>query len=720
MLEPKLVPAEDEEAYRKHYLRTDMVQVIVIIGVLGLASLVYVRGDLASLGHDSRVMQVFANRIVAGAALTGASVALGRATTSRAFDRALALMLMTLVASTAHVFYVRPPNVVAYLPINLLLVTLLWFVMPGPLVMRGLAAFAISLVTARSGHFAELPPIATHALGLAHAITHLIGLPISIRMARLRRDRFRAQLAAERTQAQLLAEKERAEELARAKSDFLATMSHEFRTPMNAVLGLSEVLLHSHLPPMQHEQVQTIHRNADGLLVLLNDILEHAKLDAGRLTLDPTSVDLHELTCNAVAAVQHRAEEKHLTLTTTLPPDLPRHVVVDGTRLRQILVNLLSNAVKFTEHGAVTLEVCQRNVEKDKLTLVFRVTDTGMGIAEENIERIFSAFEQATPQRLGNQGGTGLGLSISRRLAQQMGGTLTVSSTLGKGSTFEFVVPTRTAEAPKARKSTRPVPLGSATELRILIAEDNTTNQSVAVAMLEQLGYAADIVDNGQLALEAAQKTPYDVILMDRHMPGIDGLEATRRIRTRLGSKPYIVAMTASAFAEDRAVCLDAGMDDFIAKPIRLADLREALVRARTRDVSPNSVRHASLPPSQPEPTLLAFDPAPLDQLRALAELGEPGFLEKLCEDFIRDSGTHIKRFPEWITQGDAETLKRTTHGMKSAAASLGAVAMSRTCAEIEKLSESTPLETCLPLVARLEGEFDAAKDWLKQELEKH
>ncbi len=739
MLEPKLAPLEDEEAYRRRFMTADAVQVFVIIGVLGAASLVFIRDDLALLGKDPRVLHVFINRLITGAVLTGAASALSRARTGASFDRTLALMLAAIVGSSAHVFLVQPPNFVAHLPINLLLVALLWFVMPGPIVTRGAAALALSIIAAFSRHPSEVPPVAARSLELAHVLVHLIGLPIAMRYARLRRDQFKSQLAEDRTRAQLVVEKDRAEALARAKSDFLATMSHEFRTPMNAVLGLSEVLMHSNLPRTEHEHVRAIHQSANGLLVLINDILEHAKLSAGHLELNPVPIDIEALAQNALDTVRYRAEAKGLVLALTMEPGTPRHVLVDETRLRQILVNLLSNAVKFTDRGSVKLIVAPREVSADKHTLAFSVTDTGMGILPENLERIFSPFEQEGSKRVGNRGGTGLGLAISRNLAKLMGGTLTAQSSPGKGSTFELVFPAPEVDAPATKETAVHTTNVAATPLRILIAEDNDTNQRVAVAMLAQLGQHADIVGNGLLAVEAATRTPYDVIFLDRHMPELDGLEAARRIRAVLGSKPYLMALTAAAFPEDRAQCFEAGMDDFIAKPLRLAELREALVRARERGVSANATSDLNIlespaalyapPPISVTPATSTatstatnspdFDPAPLEPLRALAEMGEPEFLTNLVRDFIRNWSAEMERFPELIAAGDAATFKRLVHSMKSAAASLGAMRVSATCLRLEKLSKPETLDTCPPLVAQLKDEFAAATRWLEEQIAK-
>ncbi len=714
----KLPPeAGDDEGHQKHLSRADITLTLVILGVLGIISIAFARSDIAALGHDPLAVGSLVNRGLTASVLTCAAIVLARSTNRKTFDRAIITMLIAIVLSTTHVLREWRPNYLAYLPVNLVFVSVLWFVMPGPLVARGLTAVALSVITLRSAADSTLPLVARHAAILSHIFAHLLGLPIAIRLVRLDRERFQAQLAEKRARKQLAAAKERAEALARAKSDFLATMSHEFRTPMNAVLGLSEVLAHSSLTPVQHETIKTIHNSAEGLLVLLNDILDHAKIDAGRMTLDPRSIDIHELVENAVATIRYKTNEKHLTVEVSSSPTVPHHIWGDGPRLRQILVNLLSNAVKFTDIGKVRLDIDSRVLGDQKHEIRLRVEDTGIGISEENLERIFSPFEQANTAIRVNRGGTGLGLSISRNLAQLMGGSLTARSVPGKGSIFEFVFPTKEAEPSETPVAPHTVDDESGSPLRILVVEDNRTNQRVAMAMLEQLGYTADMVENGKIAVEQLEKTFYDVIFMDRHMPELDGLQATIRIRELPGKRPYIVAMTASAFADDRAACADAGMDDFVAKPVRLEDLRRALLRARKRTVS--STQRAVVEVQGPlnHDALPVLDRAPLEQLRTLETLGEPGFLRNLCADFIRDSEVRIEGLPNLILAGDARTVEREAHSMKSASASMGTLRVSATCAEIERLAHGETLDPCGPLVVRLRREFFDAKVDLEREL---
>lgn len=719
MLERPLSPPEDEAAYRQHHLASDANQSILlaILAILGCCAFVW--NDWVLLGHTTTFWGLLPVRLVVVLVSLGCIATLLRTKDPRVFDRVVVTFVLTLKVATLYIVSIHPPD---YLGLDfsiLLTINALYLAVPGPLSARIFGAIGLSGISILfKGHMPRMLPC-DPALLMAHGLAHGVGIPLSMRMARLRRSQFQAQLAEKRVRLQLEAEKERAETLARAKSTFLTTMSHEFRTPMNAVLGLSEVLIHSNLPQEQHDIAKTIHKNADGLLVLLNDILDHAKIDAGHMTVDPGPVDIRELAEGALATVRYRATEKHLRLEFNCTPDIPRNIRGDSARLRQILVNLLSNAVKFTDVGHIRLTVDCRHVGDDQYDVRLVVEDTGIGIAQENLERIFSPFEQANSTLPEGRGGTGLGLSIARNLAQMMGGTLEVKSELGQGSRFEFAFLTTETKSSATQGSRPSLPGVTRRELRILIAEDDETNQRVALAMLAKLGEKADVVNNGQLAVDKLNHTAYDVILMDRHMPVIDGIEAARRIRASSmpTEQPIIIAMTASAFAEDRASCLEAGMDDFISKPVRLVDLRRVLDRARQQGrtiILPLEKEGGVEPVGEIVPT---FDPAPFAQLRDLAMLGEPGFLENLYQDFVRDSEHRLTQLSQWLEAGDAKTLEREAHSMKSASASLGALRVASICAQIEKLAREGALADCAPLFPQVRNEFAKARVEIEREL---
>ena len=363
-------------------------------------------------------------------------------------------------------------------------------------------------------------------------------------------------------------------------------MSHEIRTPMTGVLGFADLLAGTELTAEQRDYVETIRSSGEALLGLINDILDFSKIEAGRLELDEAPVDVRNLVEKSVGLLAVQAAEKGLRLFFTIDPSTPRVISGDAMRLRQILVNLLGNAVKFTDAGEVSLSVAG-SLEGGRGRMAFVVRDTGPGIPLDHQSRIFDSFSQVDPSISRKYGGTGLGLAISKSLAEQMGGSLSVDSEPGRGSAFRFVIPAPAvgSSAPPAARRTAAanIPSADLPALRVIVAEDNPVNRELALAFLKRLGYQADWAGNGGELLERLDRGAYDVVFMDVQMPEMDGLEATRRIRRDLppGRQPRIVAMTAAAFPEDRARCLEAGMDDYIAKPVDLMGLVEVLRRVR-------------------------------------------------------------------------------------------------------------------------------------------
>ncbi|TXH00649.1 MAG: PAS domain S-box protein [Rhodocyclaceae bacterium] len=378
--------------------------------------------------------------------------------------------------------------------------------------------------------------------------------------------------------------KEAAEAASRAKSHLLANMSHESRPPLTGVIGMTDLALDTELSAEQREYLSIAKSSAESLLTVINDILDFSKIEAGKLSIEHIAFDLHRLIADVLKPLAMRADEKGIELISAVIDNVPRFVLGDPSRIRQVLVNLVGNAIKFTDTGRITLTTDLMQQQHGRTIIHFAVSDTGIGIARDKHELIFDAFSQEDTSTTRKYGGTGLGLSICRRLVELMGGRIWLQSQLGEGSTFHFSVELQLTEqsiSAAGQPIIRHSPHEAGSRLNILLVEDHPINQKLALGLLEKWGHLATLAQNGQEAIDILDRKSFDLVLMDMQMPVMGGIDATKRIRAREAAlrlpRTPIIAMTAAAMQDDRDACLMAGMDDYLSKPIQVGELQEKL-----------------------------------------------------------------------------------------------------------------------------------------------
>jgi two-component system, sensor histidine kinase len=582
-------------------------------------------------------------------------------------------------------------------------------------------------LTLSAGHRATQELTERHLVLSRHtrvtvALTAVMGLLVltfcglSLRQMRLL---ARRQATLQSMATELEAARAAAESANQAKTRFLTDMSHEMRTPFQGLLSMLSMLRETPLEPRQLDYLRTASESADHLLSVLNDIVDLSQLEAGRMQVAPGPTDLHDMVGEVESLMRPIAMARQLDLHVAIDRHVPRHVRLDATRVKQVLYNLLSNAIKFSERGQVSLDVKALTPERAPATLQFCITDTGVGMGHAMLARLFQRFERAEAKATPGPTGNGLGLEISLGLARLMGGDLSVSSQPGLGSRFSFRVPLEALDVPPMPAVQAELTFAATPRLQVLVAEDHPINRQVLAALLDGMGHESHFVSDGQAAIDAVQHRRFDLVLMDLHMPTVDGIEATRQIRAlgdRLAATVPIIALTADAFTDTRERCLVAGMNDFLSKPVSREKLG-ALLRqlfGSGAGVAPVPLRDPlqARPDVELPDTIRLLDTSAVERAR---EQLTPATYAATLGHFFGQGVETVEALRKAVRDAQPQDLRDQAHALRGAALNLGLGGLASTARLLEEGAAHLPAHEVARLVQRFANQLTATCDAAEQ-----